>query len=620
MAWIQIASSQRWTGSSPAIYFNLWYDKYRSGSSMYYKYRIEILPVSGASYFGYSIVLDFGLDWVNRETVTLKNNSPSQWGSNIVYDSGSWHEVSYKTSGTTNASFRLYSSGGRDTTYNYSLTVDPAGSVLGGISNFNIDSNPGVGAAFNVPCTKYYSGYYDVLTVKIGANTVATRNDYASGNVTFSNAELTTATTGIYARMSSTRSTTFTFELKTYTDSSKTNQIGVTSTGTATGTLMLAPPQLSSSYVTHLDSNATTVALTGSNTKFIQGYSNLQVTVSQKATAQNGATLGNNSYLFVAPGKTTQYANQSDSLNFVKTFTSVNTSTYNVNVTDSRSQQLSIQKSLTVVPYSAPVISSLSITRQNGSDADILLSFNGTYTNWTGLTTANSIQTARYRYREVGGSYGSYTSITLSTNTGGNFNRTSYNPVDLDISKSYEFEISITDRLTTTILTKIVPAGSSTIVLDRANKLIGINQLPDTDCLEGSIDVAGSYYIDGESIFSLIYPIGSIYMSINSTNPGDLFGGTWSAWGTGRVPVGIDTGQAEFNTVEKTGGDKNLQRHNHDVYTIYPFAFGGSRTAVANSNSSSTTGTAGDVVIEAGTGSGGNLQPYITCYMWKRTA
>jgi hypothetical protein len=54
-----------------------------------------------------------------------------------------------------------------------------------------------------------------------------------------------------------------------------------------------------------------------------------------------------------------------------------------------------------------------------------------------------------------------------------------------------------------------------------------------------------------------IYPVGSIYMSVNNTNPGIyLTGTTWSAWGNGRVPVGVDTNQAEFNSVEKTGGEK----------------------------------------------------------------
>jgi hypothetical protein len=422
---------------------------------MWYKTKIVISAVTGASYFGYSISQDMSMEYTLRDSSVIKNNSPSQWTSPIEYESV-WKEVPYKTSGTTPVSFRMYSNGGRDATYSYAMIVDPAGSVLGTVPEFNIDSSSGVGSAFSVPCTKYYSGYYDVLTIKIGANTVATRNDYSSGNVTFINAELTTATTGIYARMGSVMNTTFTFELKTYTDSSKGTQIGSTSTTTSTGYLVSAIPILSTANVTHLDSNATTVALTGSNTKFIQGYSTLQITVTAKATAQSGAILGDNAYIFEVPGETTQYANESDSLDFVKTFTTITTDTYNLKVIDSRGQQLTIPKTLTNwTTYSIPFISAFSVTRQNGSDADILLSCSGTYTDWVGLSTSNSIQTAKYRYREIGGAYGAQANITLSTNTAGNFTRTSYNPVDLDVSKSYEFELEIVDKLGTTLATSI---------------------------------------------------------------------------------------------------------------------------------------------------------------------
>lgn len=125
-----------------------------------------------------------------------------------------------------------------------------------------------------------------------------------------------------------------------------------------------------------------------------------------------------------------------------------------------------------------------------------------------------------------------------------------------------------------------------------------------------------------------VYPVGSIYMSVNNINPGTLFGGTWVAWGAGRVPVGVDTSQPEFDTAEETGGEKThtltvqeMPNHSHDVNVVYPFDFGGKVTAVANSNSDSIYRTANDVVISNGGGQAhNNLQPYITCYMWKRVA
>lgn len=117
----------------------------------------------------------------------------------------------------------------------------------------------------------------------------------------------------------------------------------------------------------------------------------------------------------------------------------------------------------------------------------------------------------------------------------------------------------------------------------------------------------------------LIYPIGSIYLSVNATNPSKYFGGTWVAWETGRVPVGVDTTQTEFSTVEKTGGSKYLQKHSHTVWVpqykgqnlwgLPSYQY----TADTYQDQKTTTS-------ETGTGTSGNLQPYITCYMWKRVA
>lgn len=58
------------------------------------------------------------------------------------------------------------------------------------------------------------------------------------------------------------------------------------------------------------------------------------------------------------------------------------------------------------------------------------------------------------------------------------------------------------------------------------------------------------------AIVNVIYPVGSIYMSVNNVNPALLFGGSWVTWGNGKVPVGVDTAQTEFTVVEKTGGSK----------------------------------------------------------------
>ena len=110
-------------------------------------------------------------------------------------------------------------------------------------------------------------------------------------------------------------------------------------------------------------------------------------------------------------------------------------------------------------------------------------------------------------------------------------------------------------------------------------------------------------------------------MSVVSTSPASLFGGTWAAWGAGRVPVGVDAGQTEFDTVEETGGAKThtlqtteIPSHNHTL-AFGAYTPGSAAFALTNTNTgNATTGSAGGGLAH------NNLQPYITCYMWKRTA
>lgn len=54
------------------------------------------------------------------------------------------------------------------------------------------------------------------------------------------------------------------------------------------------------------------------------------------------------------------------------------------------------------------------------------------------------------------------------------------------------------------------------------------------------------------------YPVGSIYINTSNTNPGTFIGGTWTAFGAGRVPVGFDSGDTDFDTDEETGGAKTV--------------------------------------------------------------
>jgi hypothetical protein len=140
------------------------------------------------------------------------------------------------------------------------------------------------------------------------------------------------------------------------------------------------------------------------------------------------------------------------------------------------------------------------------------------------------------------------------------------------------------------------------------------------------------------------WPVGSVFISVVSTNPATLLGGgTWVAFGAGRVLVGLDTGDADFDTEEETGGAKTssaVVNHTHAVTITDPghahtqttsatdgaagradSSSGGTQyTNVANINSNTTGITASTANPAGGVSSFSLVQPYIVVRMWKRTA
>ncbi|MGA0888427.1 MAG: phage baseplate protein [bacterium] len=145
-----------------------------------------------------------------------------------------------------------------------------------------------------------------------------------------------------------------------------------------------------------------------------------------------------------------------------------------------------------------------------------------------------------------------------------------------------------------------------------------------------------------QTALAALHPVGSIYINAtNSTNPGTLLGfGTWVAFGAGRVPVGFDSTNTLFDTAEETGGSADAivvshthtatstvtdPGHNHTANSQNAPAYGqpsGGVPQQAGVTGTSTTGiTVSTSIASSGSsGTNANYQPYITVYMWKRTA
>lgn len=154
----------------------------------------------------------------------------------------------------------------------------------------------------------------------------------------------------------------------------------------------------------------------------------------------------------------------------------------------------------------------------------------------------------------------------------------------------------------------------------------------------------------GAATLLAVYPVGSIYLSINNTNPGTLFGGTWELFSPGRVLMGATsgstagaTGGSETATIaahshttqshaltiaELPGHQHELLNYNETGYTTSTFTNNSTPgynkvgytgnvmttfTGLNQPHSHGDTGSAGATTVNV-------VQPYITCYMWKRTA
>lgn len=145
-----------------------------------------------------------------------------------------------------------------------------------------------------------------------------------------------------------------------------------------------------------------------------------------------------------------------------------------------------------------------------------------------------------------------------------------------------------------------------------------------------------------------LYPVGSIYLNAsNSTNPASLLGfGIWAAFGAGRMPVGFNAADPLFDTAEETGGSKDatLVSHTHtatstvtdpghkhtiqrtyndgNFTTAYDVPSDSPASTYFTDTSTATTGiTVGTTIASSGSSAtNANLPPYITVYMWKRTA
>ena len=369
------------------------------------------------------------------------------------------------------------------------------GAVVNSVSTVTAD-NATVTITINV--TVYEASYTNTLVLKNGSTTILTISGLswskgtANRTVTLTAAQRTT----LLNAMASIKSFTGTFAVSSYSGST---QIGSTSSKTATVQTTAANSAPTISGFTYADSYTTTKNLTGNDQLFVQDYSTLKVTPGT-ATAKNCASISN----YTASCNGLSSSNTTGSALSVGKVAKSGSVTVTLTVTDSRGYTASVSKTITVIPYSKPKVSSVTLRRTNDIEAEMQLKFSGAISAVTvDGTQKNSVVYVRYRYKKTSeSSYGSYTSIySGTTKSGTSFSYSNLELCSLDANTSYDFHLQIQDKLyslSSLDLYFTVPQGTPLIALRK--KKVGINT-PDP---QATLDVDGEIHMNGVNVHGLI--------------------------------------------------------------------------------------------------------------------
>ena len=455
-------------------------------------------------------------------------------------------------------------------------------------------STANIGSNATITINRASTSFTHTLTYSFGSlsGTIATKT--SSTNISW------TIPTTLYGQIPNSKSGTGTITCDTYSGSTL---IGSKSTSfTATVSESASKPTLSPTAV---DSNNTTIALTGNSSKFIKYYSNASVATG--AQARNSATLKSQKITCGAKSITSASG----------TINAVESGSFTFSATDSRGYTTTQTLNKTLIEY---IKLTCSLNAGAPTTAGVAtLKISGNYWNGTFGAVANTL-TVQYRYKTQGGSYGNWTTVS-ATKSNNTYNATA-TISGLNYQTTYVFQARAVDKL-------------ATINTDEQAR----RTTPIFDWSKNDFNVNGTLKVNNTNIFDLIYPVGSFYISAKSTNPAILFGGTWEQiqgrFLLGRsssYPVGSMGGEATHTLTESEmpshkghlsagiAGGVPMGKGNYEGYLNSNVM-----NAYPGGNYRGWNVYAGNEMHPASEAVGGgqahnNMPPYLSVYIWKRTA
>lgn len=455
--------------------------------------------------------------------------------------------------------------------------------------------------------------YWHKAVFKSGSQTL-----YSSA--AFSSSLSLTVPRGWFSAFPTTASLTVSVTLQTYTDQACTSPIGDTAVKNIT---VYADegmkPAVSEGFAS---ASAYNEGAAAGFTVYIQGYSRVQITFdSSKVDISDAVGASISGYKITSAGQT---VNASPFLTPVLTGKTDIVCT----VTDTRGRSASV--TLTVIPesYSLPVINQISLFRCTSGGEK---SEDGTYLSARATAVFSSLggensASMSVQYRVPGGSWSTAAPMAsdIAAVTGGT----------MSPDQNYEVKINISDALNSGESTLKLPGRKWAIKCRGKGDGVAFGMAPQADKVL-QIPADWTIIVGEKTLLDIIYPVGSIYMSSQPTDPGTLFGGTWTQIKDTFILAAGDT-----FAIGATGGEAahtltelEIPRHTHALRANTPW---GESEALApwaqyfGSNILYDVGASGGTItrsyyaeVAQPVGSGAahnNMPPYITRYVWERTA
>lgn len=538
-------------------------------------------------------------------------------------------KISHNSDGTK--SFSLSCQG---SVYTYAVSVTASGThTLNTIPRASTISatSTNMGAASTITISRASSAFTHTLT-------------YAFGNATGTIATKTTSTSVSWTpaltlanQIPNAVSGTCTITCNTYS--------GNTKIGTKTCTLKLTVPSSVKPTLTSLSATRVDGTVPAAWAIYVQSKSKVTLTING-AAGSCGSTIS--SYSISGGGFS------STASSFTTGFlTTSGTITFTAKVTDSRGRTSDAKTvSISVVAYSAPTFASYLSQRAN---SDGSLNDDGTYIrclvsySYSPCSSKNTVTRATY-YKKSSAT--TWTNANASFSSGSAF---TFGGGAITTESSYDVKYTITDAFSTITIYDTVSTAAVLMDFKGGGKGIAIGKVSEAD---NTFEISDKWdmKVYGKLLKQLIldstYPVGSIYMSVNSTSPATLFGGTWSqlqnrfllgagssytAGNTGgAATVTLTTAQMPAHTHTFTGSSATTSSDSH-THTVpntkgdnsgsgnkcesWSSASASGRTVTTSSDSHTHTVTAkGTNSNTGGDGSHNNMPPYLVVYMWKRTA